>query len=346
MYPKREYYEKFRQQALDSVNAILPEGFTAQIMEKLKVNDPYGENLVIKPTQETEWSEINLSIPMCRIIGHVAPYVTNWEKEDYGMWVGFLTDLVKESVEKFRQEMAEPTKTMSKMKDFLDNKLDPGKIMPQLIGTRFNETLLRNVPHREKAGLAVIYRYVLENDGEKHVTVIIDNFLMKKLDMDPDQLFEAAMENRRKKYGIGLVSMNDAFFSHDPDATQAMDDPDCAIKEADMENAEPSWAAEHPAKTYNLSSTDYLYTPAVLLDDLTMKKIVKMFNNTPLIIIPLSTTGVMLIPDDENRQTRIKEMRTMLGVGTMHVCALEDILSFDIYRYNPEAGGLSVIAKE
>lgn len=82
-------------------------------------------------------------------------------------------------------------------------------IIFQLINTKQNEDMLRDVPHREFQDLSIIYRWVVNTDDEEIYSTVIRNSLAKELGMGEEQLFNLAAENTRRILPPTVKSMNE-----------------------------------------------------------------------------------------------------------------------------------------
>ncbi len=82
-------------------------------------------------------------------------------------------------------------------------------IIFQLINTKQNEDMLRNMPHREFQDLSIIYRWVVNTDDKSMYSTVIRNKLAEEMGMDEEQLFKAAAENTRRIMPPVVQSMNE-----------------------------------------------------------------------------------------------------------------------------------------
>lgn len=99
---------------------------------------------------------------------------------------------------------------------FKENPLPPldlhtakDNIIFQLVNTKQNEDMLRDMPHREFQDLSIIYRWVASIDDKKICSTSIPNSLAKALGMEEEQLFNAATENTRRILPPVVKTMNE-----------------------------------------------------------------------------------------------------------------------------------------
>ena len=91
----------------------------------------------------------------------------------------------------------------------LDISTAKDKIIFQLVNTKQNEDMLKNLPHREFQDLSIIYRWVVSVDQRGIASSVINHNLAEKLGMDEEQLFNVAAENTRRILPPVVLSMNE-----------------------------------------------------------------------------------------------------------------------------------------
>lgn len=90
-------------------------------------------------------------------------------------------------------------------------------IVLQLVNTRRNEDLLRNVPHREFLDLAVIYHNLFNIDSSNSESILIDNSIMQGMNCSEDELYRLAYDNTRRKLPKVTIPLSQIFcwgYSH------------------------------------------------------------------------------------------------------------------------------------
>lgn len=91
----------------------------------------------------------------------------------------------------------------------LDVCMAKDNIIFQLVNTKQNEDMLRDMPHREFQDLSIIYRWVVDIDDKKIGNTLISNSLAKALGMEEEQLFNAATKNTRRILPPVVKTMNE-----------------------------------------------------------------------------------------------------------------------------------------
>jgi hypothetical protein len=106
------------------------------------------------------------------------------------------------SVEKAFQQVPDT----SRMLDFEKAK---DNIIMQLVNTEQNKGMLENLPHREFQDLSIIYRWLIDKDGEGIASTMVNVSLAEKLGLTEEQLFQAAVVNTKILLPPTIKSMND-----------------------------------------------------------------------------------------------------------------------------------------
>lgn len=83
-------------------------------------------------------------------------------------------------------------------------------IVLQLINTKENEELLRNVPHREFHDLSVVYRNVFSMNKNAMECVLIDNAIMEAVGITEEKLYSLAYHNTRRKLPLMKLPLSQA----------------------------------------------------------------------------------------------------------------------------------------
>ena len=91
----------------------------------------------------------------------------------------------------------------------LDLRTAKDNIIFQLVNTKQNEDMLRDMPHREFQDLSIIYRWLVYIDDKKIGSTSISNSLAKALGMEEEQLFNAATKNTRRILPPVVKTMNE-----------------------------------------------------------------------------------------------------------------------------------------
>ena len=74
------------------------------------------------------------------------------------------------------------------------------KIIFQAVGVKNNEEMLNTVPHRKINDMAVIYRILIEKTEQGIGSILIDDDIMKMLNMNEERLYNLAVENTQREF--------------------------------------------------------------------------------------------------------------------------------------------------
>ena len=111
------------------------------------------------------------------------------------------------------------------MPDFLEKGpeglLDPDNIFMYCVNAEKNQEMLSKVPHRIKDDLAVVYRIMVVDDGEKFATVLVDHDIAKHLGMDEQDLYERGISQTCDILTPEIIPVGEILF-HDPDLAPEM----------------------------------------------------------------------------------------------------------------------------
>jgi len=82
-------------------------------------------------------------------------------------------------------------------------------IIMQMVNTEQNKGMLENLPHREFQDLSIIYRWLVDKNGEGISSTMVNASLAEKLGMNEEQLFQVAVVNTKILLPPTIKSMNE-----------------------------------------------------------------------------------------------------------------------------------------
>lgn len=196
------------------------------------------------------------------------------------------------------------------------------RIIPKLINIELNKQYLVDKPFTEFADLAVVYYILLDDykdfDGEGHMSIAITEELFRTWDVSWSKLEKLAIKNMRKLLpstfrGMGDV-LGELLGDNVPSEVTAIgfDDFLCVI-----------------------SNKNAINGAMAILDTNFMNKIHK-FYGKDFYIIPSSVHECLSIPVIANHNP--SEFRALIRQVNDNELQSADILSYNLYRYNPESG--------
>lgn len=204
-----------------------------------------------------------------------------------------------------------------------------GNIVFQLINAAQNESLLKNVPHKNFEDLAIIYRIVVQIEpGEGISSSIITNPFAKALGLSEDELFKLAADNTKNLLPIKIRSMDEImrelFKSEDmPDEVIDMMLPD----------------VPEEMKMYVITNEYNLNGAGAMLYEKEVGELADKLG-TDLLILPSSLHEVIAVPDHPGNN--LEEMADMVYQINMSQVDIADRLSNQVYKYNRSERKLSL----
>ena len=121
--------------------------------------------------------------------------------------------LKSDDLDKTLRDAAETMKTAfddaAGMKAMVNFESAKDNIIFVLVNTKQNEELLKTIPNRSFQDLSVIYRWVVNNDGDEMASSIVNDALAENLGMTEEDLFEAAVVNTKRLFPPVVRSMNE-----------------------------------------------------------------------------------------------------------------------------------------
>ena len=211
---------------------------------------------------------------------------------------------------------------------FKENPLPPldlhtakDNIIFQLVNTKQNEDMLRDMPHREFQDLSIIYRWVVDIDDKKIGSTSITNSLAKALGMEEEQLFNAATKNTRRILPPVVKTMNEV------------------LRELLMADGMPPHMADLmtgemlPERTMWIITNEQGIEGAVsmLYEDKVHKLAERL--GSDLYILPSSVHEVIAV---SVKMGEPEELAQMVAEVNMDQVKLEDRLSNQVYHYDKD----------
>lgn len=192
------------------------------------------------------------------------------------------------------------------------------RIFHKVINYEKNRKLLQDMPYFRWHDLAVIFYYALEEPAFGKASILIHNNHLKMWGETAENIYCIARHNMVQKMPELLVPL------------QKMLEEMAGITVE--ENVPPLYVLTNREKMFGASAMLYSEKMKKLADEL----------HTDLLILPSSTHEVLLLPDDQARGYDFyKEM--VREVNTTQVDP-EEILSFNLYRYDRGKGEIEEIA--
>lgn len=175
-------------------------------------------------------------------------------------------------------------------------------------------------PYRKWNDLYLIYRSILPNQSEDLVTtMLISNFIMKRLKFTEEELFQFAKTNTAKRTGIIVKPLSNPFsdifnFCNEMSA------------KTDIWNF-----SDDTNDSTILSNKNFMNGAALILCDEVMDKVVEHYKVNVLYILPSSIHEVIIIPDSDS--VDVEYLKDMVYEINRSTVAPEERLSDHVYKY-------------
>lgn len=169
-------------------------------------------------------------------------------------------------------------------------------------------------PYRKWNDLYLIYRSILPNQSEDLVTtMLISNFIMKRLKFTEEELFQFAKTNTAKRTGIIVTPLSNPFRN-------------------EMSAKTDIWNfSDDTSDSTILSNRNLMNGAALILCDEVMDKVVEHYKVNVLYILPSSIHEVIIIPDSDS--VDVEYLKNMVYEINRSTVAPEERLSDHVYKY-------------
>lgn len=192
------------------------------------------------------------------------------------------------------------------------------KVFHKLINYSQNKNLLEDVPHLKWCDLAVVFYYSMEEEKLGRASVLIHNNHLDMWDQTSDTLYQTAQHNMRQNMPELLVPMQELI--------------------SEMTGARLD---EKDVRMYVLTNKEKMYGASALLYSDEISKLAARLDSD-LLILPSSVHEVLLLPDEQDREYEF--FRQMVEEVNTTQVEPEEILSYNLYRYNRKEGEIEEIA--
>lgn len=223
-----------------------------------------------------------------------------------------LQDAARAVDEVFMQAPQAPQMDMNTAKD---------NIIFQLVNTKQNEDMLRDMPHREFQDLSIIYRWVVNTEDKALYSMVIRNSLAKELGMGEEQLFNAAAENIRRILPPMVKSMNEVI--RDMFVADGMPKELADLMIGEMPSDQIMWIITNERGIDGAVSMLYEDKVHKLAESL----------ESDLYILPSSVHEVIAVSVNMGEP---EELARMVAEINMDQVKLEDRLSNQVYHYDKD----------
>lgn len=232
---------------------------------------------------------------------------------------GFMTveDAAKKVFEMYQN--SETPEIEMNVEKLIDRKFILDHVEYQLVNAERNAEKLKDIPGKKIADLVAIYRVVVSAGEDGAMSYVLTKAILDRSGISFEELDEAAKKNTEKS-GFSVRTMNEVMY--------------------ELMGVNPGPEIEEPdgPQMYVLTNTRKLHGTNIMLYkeylEIAAEKMNKDFYILPssiheLIAVPVSAQG-------------LEELREMVKAVNDNQLAPEEILGYEVYRYNRETGEVEV----
>ena len=184
-------------------------------------------------------------------------------------------------------------------------------IFVSAIGAQRNSGLLETIPHKQMGDICAVYRIHLNNDPARRATVLINNQMMERMGVSPDELHRRAVENSMNCYPAVCRPLGDLI--------------------SDMLGTSDPFEPEDMMPVYVLSNSELIDGAAAIfypgVAETLQKKLPEGFY-----VLPSSTQELLIVP--KNRMDKADLERMVHDVNANEVDPSEQLSDF-VHEYDP-----------
>ena len=232
---------------------------------------------------------------------------------------GFMTveDAAKKVLEMYQNSEA-PTIEMD-VEKWTDRKFILDHVEYQLVNAERNAEKLKDIPGKKIADLVAIYRVVVGLDEDGMKSYVLTNAGLAGSKISLEELDEAAKKNTEKS-GFSVRTMSEAMY--------------------ELMGVNPGPEIEEPdgPQIYVLTNARRLHGANIMLYKEYLEIAAEKMNGD-FYILPSSIHELLTIPVSN---TGLEQLREMVKEVNDNVVAPEEILGYEVYRYNRETGKVEV----
>lgn len=196
-----------------------------------------------------------------------------------------------------------------------------------LINTRENEELLKDMPHREFMDLSIVYRCLISRDEKGIASISIENAMADFYELSEQQLYELAYENTKKLFPIAIKPMEKVM-------------REILGKEAvDKENL---FAVDEACTMHVVSNDIRAFGANVMLYPEEIEKLAEALGED-LYLLPTSRQEVVAIPKSKEDLYGLADLVYEMNMTNVPV---EDRLSHQIYQYDRDTKEITMATSQ
>ena len=228
--------------------------------------------------------------------------------------------IMEEIAEEYRRSRDQIIDCGLEVEDFTEPDLD--RIVVRVINYDRNRDMLENCPYIKYQDLAITFRQVGRVTERDMMSILVDNKMMAKLDMTPQELYHIAVENYNRTFPPALTSLGNVL------SGLLGDMPDFMLDDTPEKNI------------YVLSNKQNINGATSMLVSSMMDKAAEELGEN-YYVLPSSTHEVLLVPESFARE--VENLTSMVYEINRSVVNEMDFLSDTVYHYDAENRKLTMV---
>lgn len=231
-----------------------------------------------------------------------------------------IESIMEEIAEEYRISRAKIFETGLNANDFTDPDLE--RIVPRLVNYDKNKDMLENCPYIKYQDLAITFRLVGRVTERDMMSVLVDNRMLDKIGMQPQELYHIALENYNRIFPPTFMSLGSVLSGLIGDMPDFMMD-------------------DEPEKSvYVLTNKQSINGATTMLSNDMMEQAAKELGGN-FFVLPSSCHEVLLVPESFAREA--DDLASMVYEINRAVVDEMDFLSDTVYRYDAETRVLTMV---
>ncbi len=297
-------FKEFCKYVKDHIREYLPPEF----------QDAEVNTAIMQKNNGTELMGLSIRTEGCTISPNI--YLDNYYQEYRH---GMDPELACERIAKVHLQHMDPGEALTGIVDkFQDVDFIKSHVVVAVVNAQKNAEMLKNMPHRIKEDLAIIYKVYLGEEGENIGTVTVKNEHMNVWGISPDELHECAMKNSKELMPVEVQDLG-----------SLLADMGFPVMMPGVSEAPMLYVISNKQKCNGAASI--LYSDC--LDQLSEKL------GSDLFILPSSVHETLALSADKGTVSELAQM--VREVNATQVSPQEQ-LSDHVYRYDAKAKTLSL----
>lgn len=187
-----------------------------------------------------------------------------------------------------------------------------------VINTELNSELLEEAVHKEKSGVSLVLRQVLEENSYGIVSGIVSKEVFEEMDMSEEDVWRLAWKNTQRLFPPKIVDMK-----------------------SELEKLLGIVLPKEDTPMYFLTSKKEQYGGVYFLCEKILKKVYEKLGDN-FYILPSSIHETIIMREKEMKQS-VEELKLLVMDANKTTVSEKDVLSNNVYYYSEEKG-LTVIA--